>query len=167
MRRRATLMAIGLVFALLGVAAMRLSVSPVAAQEAAGVTPRFEALPIVIDPQGAALAAWQFQLRARNGAMKIVGVENGEHPAFAAAPWFDRDAVERGDAERVIVAHLSKRPADRLPQGPTRVATVHVMIERDAGIEFDLTLIAAGNPAGRRIDANIQIATPEAEGNPQ
>ena len=159
MRRRTITIAVLAALLLSGLGLLR-----VTADEAERAVPRFAALPIVIDPQGQPLAAWQFELRARHGEMKIVGVENGDPPAFAAAPWFDRDAVERGRADRIIVAHLSKRPADQLPQGPTRVATVHVMIERDAGIEFDLTLVAAGNPAGERIDADIQIATPEPQG---
>ena len=47
------------------------------------VDPRFMPLAIYLDSP-AAVAAWQFELKDRNGAMTVVGVENGGHPAFHA-----------------------------------------------------------------------------------
>ena len=45
--------------------------------------PRFMPLAIHLDSP-AAVAAWQFELKDRNGAMTVVGVENGGHPAYPA-----------------------------------------------------------------------------------
>ena len=57
-------------------------------------SPRFVPLDIYIDSP-AALAAWQFELKDRNGAMKVVGVESGGHAGFPRAPYYDREAVAR------------------------------------------------------------------------
>ena len=64
----------------------------------ANAAPRFQALEIWIDADQP-VAAWQFELRDANGFTTIVGVENGDSDAFGDAPYYDRDAVDSGDAE--------------------------------------------------------------------
>ena len=101
------------------------------------------------------LAAWQFELAERNGRMQVVGIEGGEAPPFAEPPFYDREAVEGGRADRVIVASYSLAPSSALPTGRTRVARLHVRVGGEGAPEFDLRLVNAGAPDGRAIDAAI------------
>lgn len=116
--------------------------------------PRFVPLAIRLDSP-APVAAWQFELTDRNGAMKVVGVENGGHPAFPRAPYYDREAVARGDAERIVLADYSLTEESLLPIGRVRLATLHLMLEGKP--DFDLRLIAATTPEGNAIDATISL----------
>ena len=109
------------------------------------------------------MAAWQFELRDRNGAMKVVGVENGGHPAFPRAPYYDREAVARGGAARIVVADYSLAEESLLPVGRVHLATLHLMLEGEP--DFELRLITATTPAGSAIDASISFAEPD--DNPQ
>ena len=120
--------------------------------------PRFVPLAIHLDSP-AAVAAWQFELRDRNGAMKVVGVENGGHPAYPRAPYYDRESVARGDAEKIVLADYSLAEEDRLPIGRVRLATLHLMLEGEP--DFELRLITAATPEGRAIDASITLAEPD------
>lgn len=119
----------------------------------ADATPRFEALEIWIDA-AEPIAAWQFELRDGNGHTTIVGVENGDSDAYEEAPYYDRGAVDSGEAERIVVADFSL--ADNLPRGHFRLATVHVMIDGGEP-EFELTLVTATNRDGQRVDASISV----------
>ena len=125
-------------------------------------SPRFMPLAIHLDSP-AAVAAWQFELKDRNGAMKVVGVENGGHAAYPRAPYYDREAVARGNAARIVVADYSLADASLLPAGRVRLATLHLMLEGEP--DFELRLIAAATPAGSAIDAPISLTEPN--DNPQ
>jgi hypothetical protein len=119
-------------------------------------TVRFAALDIYLDCR-TPVAAWQFELGERHGLMMVVGVENGESAAFERAPYYDREAVEHGRADRVIVADFSLQPAEKLPVGRTRIATIHVQLVGDQAPDYQLRLLAAGDSAGRPIDAEISL----------
>ena len=121
---------------------------------------RFATIDVYVDSPEP-LAAWQFELREATGAMAVVGVENGESPAFAGTPHYDLDAVAQGRAERIIVADYSLGESATLPVGRTRVATVHVRLMGAQIPEFELQLIAAGNAAGQSIDAAAVIELQE------
>jgi len=121
-------------------------------------SPHFTALAIHLDSP-VAVAAWQFELRDRNGAMKVVGVENGSHPAFPRAPYYDREAVARGGAERIVVADYSLAEESTLPVSRVHLATLHLMLEGEP--DFDLRLITATTPEGSAIDALISFAGPD------
>lgn len=97
------------------------------------------------------VAAWQFELKARNASMKVVGVENGGSDVFQRAPYYDREAVTRGEAHRIVVADYSLAEESELPSGRVRVATVHVMLDGDA--DFELNLVTANAADGRPIEA--------------
>ena len=125
-------------------------------------SPRFVPLDIYIDSP-AALAAWQFELKDRNGAMKVVGVENGGHAAFPRAPYYDREAVARGSASRIVVADYSLADESMLPIGRVHLATLHLMLEGEP--DFELRLITATTPEGSAIDASISFAA--LDDNPQ
>ena len=117
-------------------------------------SPRFVPLDIHLDSP-AALAAWQFELEDRNGAMKVVGVEHGGHAAFPRAPYYDREAVARGGAARIVVADYSLADASRLPVGRVRLATLHLMLTGEP--DFELRLVTATAPDGRAIEASISL----------
>ncbi|HMB73027.1 MAG TPA: hypothetical protein VKQ06_05610 [Gammaproteobacteria bacterium] len=148
--------------ALLGIAAccavlaqqVERSAAPLAAEAAV----RFASIDVVIDAPEP-LAAWQFELSDGNGSMLIVGIENGDSAAFADAPYFDLDAVQAGRAERIVVADFNASPGADLPQGTTRIATVHVRYDAQTSPDYQLRLMAAGNAAGEPIDAAIELAT--------
>ena len=119
--------------------------------------PTFQTLEIYLDPQGSPLGAYQFELTEAHGRMTVVGLENGEHPAFAQPPFYDHAAVSSGRADRVIAAAYSLRPAASLPTGRTRVCTVHVQLTGAGEPEFELSLVVAGNAEGRPIPATIEF----------
>ncbi len=103
------------------------------------------------------LAAWQFLLQERNGAMQVVGVENGESPAYTRAPYYDREAVNLGTADRIIVADYSLAKTADLPRGRVRIATLHLMLKSDLQPDFDISLVAAARPDGQHLDATISV----------
>lgn len=105
------------------------------------------------------LAAWQFELTERGGRMQVVGIEGGESASFAEPPFYDRDAVEQGAADRIIVADFSLNTADALPSGRTRVARVHVRLSGEEQPDYELRLVAAGSTNGRSIDAEVSLDT--------
>ena len=118
---------------------------------------RFAALDIyteTIEP----LAAFQFELTERHGVMQVVGIENGDNPGFAHAPYYDRDAVQQGSADRIVVASYSLADRSVLPRGRERIATVHVRLRGAIAPEFNLKLIAATDSDGRAIDAAIRYS---------
>lgn len=134
------------------------SFAPVLAAQPPGH--RFVAVDIFLDsPQP--VAAWQFELRSDNAT--IVGVENGESRAFRDAPYYDREAVERGNAERIIVADYSLAAPDALPSGRIRVATLHLLLADRGEPQFDLELITAVTHDGAVIDATIDLEGGEGE----
>jgi hypothetical protein len=53
----------------------------------------FTFVDVFIDPQGKPLAAYQFELRTTAGEAKLVGIEGGEHAAFAHPPYYDPKAL--------------------------------------------------------------------------
>ncbi|HEX5786647.1 MAG TPA: hypothetical protein VFY03_00595 [Woeseiaceae bacterium] len=118
---------------------------------------RFAALDIWLEAP-APVAAWQFELRDGSAAMQVVGVEGGDSAAYPDAPYYDRDAVAAGVADRIVVADYSLEPASRLPRGRTRVATVHVMLPAAAEPDFQLILVTATTHDGRPLDAALGFA---------
>jgi len=115
----------------------------------------FFAVDVFIDPRGKALGAYQFELEPAAHGVKVVGVENGEHEAFAGAPLFDRAAVEAGRADRIIVASYSLLAPERLPTAKTRVARVHLAGWGRGEMDVKLKLVTAGDADGRKIDAVV------------
>lgn len=117
----------------------------------------FAVLDVYIDSQDQNLAAWQFELTDTNKHMQVVGVENGEHSSFARVPAYDRDVIDQGNAERIIVANFSLAPSNELPRGQTRVASIHVRLDGEP--DYQLRLVNAGNAGGVSISATITLRT--------
>ena len=118
---------------------------------------RFAQLHIYLDSGSRALAAYQFELKATAGrpalakaGVKIVGVENGEHPAFEEPPYYDPAALAK---DRIIIAAFSTD--ENLPKGRTRITTIQLQIIGDAEPEYELELTVAGDANGNEIPAKI------------
>ena len=118
---------------------------------------RFAAVDIYLDT-AEPVAAWQFELSDRLGTMKVVGVEQGESAAFERVPYYDREAVRRGQADRIIVADYSLADADALPTGKSRIATLHLMLSGETDADFNLQLVTATTYDGEAMDARISLA---------
>lgn len=119
---------------------------------AATAAERFETVNIVIHSD-APLAAWQIEI---TGTMTLVGVENGEHPAYPRAPYYDREAARAGELDRIVIASFST--AADLPSGTTRIVTLHVL--KDAASTLNARLVTAAQPDGRPIDARLSMKYP-------
>ncbi|MCL5281722.1 MAG: hypothetical protein M1376_17630 [Planctomycetes bacterium] len=119
---------------------------------------RFAPVHVYLDSGDRPLAAYQFELKAQTGQIKIVGVEGGEHPAFQEAPYYDPAALMN---DRIIIAAFST--GTDLPQGRTRVATVHLQILGDAEPQYELKLIVAADKEGEEIPADLNLQTGESK----
>lgn len=117
--------------------------------------PRFAAVDVYLDSDQP-VAAWQFEFSSRGG--KIVGVENGESEAFGGTPYYDREAVQLGTADRIVVADFSLAETSRLPSGRIRVATLHLVLDGAGDPEFEAGLVTAVTHDGATIDASIGLA---------
>ncbi len=131
----------------------------VAQQASYSGTVRFETIDIYLD-SAEPVAAWQFEFDEQNGLMAVVGVENGSSNAFSEAPYFDREAVQLGRADRIIVADYSLEPKESLPVGRIRLATIHVRLSGDDLPEFQLSLVAAASADGKPVRASISMDRP-------
>lgn len=129
------------------------------APDSAASAVRFTTLDVFV-ASSEPLAAWQFELAERNGRMTVVGVENGDSAAFRDAPYYDLETLQRGAADRIVIADFSLSNAASLPVGRTRVATVHLRLTGTAAPDYEVRLIAAGNSAGEPIDAAISLGRP-------
>jgi hypothetical protein len=109
---------------------------------------RFMPVDIYIDPHGEPLAAYQLELFDENESIRIVGVEGGESPAFAAPPYYDPKAIAH---HKIILAAFST--AKVLPTTKSRVTTVHVIQEGRPDPDLHVSLTAAATPTRERIDA--------------
>lgn len=117
---------------------------------------RFEAIDVFVDSGNQRLAAWQLELKSTASDMQIVGIEGGEHPAFAEPPYYDARAMNNN---RVIIAAFNT--GDNLPSGRSRVARIHVQV-RGAGARTWLSeLTTSATADGTKIRAEISIAKAE------
>lgn len=112
---------------------------------------RFAPLNIYIDSGSKSLAAYQFELKATVGQIKIVGVEGGSPEAFKEAPYYDKAALYAKD--RIIIAAFST--AGNLPSGRTQVATLHLQIIGQVEPQYELKLIVAADADAKEIPAEI------------
>ena len=129
---------------------------PVLAQQSEqDITPvqpivRFAPLHIYLDSGSRPLAAFQFELKAVAGQIKIVGVEGGQHAAFREAPYYDPAALAN---DRIIIAAFNT--GSELPTGRTRIATIHLQIIGEAEPDYELKLVVAGDADAKEIPAKI------------
>jgi hypothetical protein len=119
---------------------------------------RFAPVHIYLDSGDKPLAAYQFELKARSGQIKIVGVEGGAHPAFREAPYYDPAALMN---DRIIIAAFNT--GTDLPHGRTRIATIHLQILGDAEPQYELKLVTVADDNGQRIPAELNLQTGESK----
>jgi len=126
-----------------------------AAESSAEPGAAFRALDVYVDSHSAPLAAYQIEIQAPQGEVKIVGIEGGEHPAFLAPPFYDPKAMRQ---ERLILAAFSTHSEVGLPKGKTRVATVHYQSLSGAAARFTVKVQTAANSevVKTSIDATVQ-----------
>jgi hypothetical protein len=126
-----------------------------AGQAATKVGPkvRFAPLHIFLDSGSRPLAAFQFELKAAAGQIKIVGVEGGQHAAFKEAPYYDKAALYKSN--RIIIAAFNT--GSELPKGRTRIATIHLQIIGDAEPDYELKLTVAADADAKEIPAKISF----------
>jgi len=105
---------------------------------------------VFVDSKDKPLAAYQLEFAVTNGNARIVGIEGGEHPAFAQPPFYDPVAMQQ---ERVVLAAFSTEAADKLPKGKTRVATIHIQTSGAADLDFKTKLQTAADARGRKLEA--------------
>ena len=83
-------------------------------------------------------------------------MEGGEAKAFEEPPYYDPAALSR---DRVIIAAFNT--GEDLPQGRTRVATIHLQIIGDVALEYQIDLGVAASMDGEEVAAEITL-----DGNP-
>lgn len=117
---------------------------------------RFDAIDLYVDTGDDPLGAYQLDLSAAVGDVKIVGLEGGEHPAFAEPPYYDPAAMQ---GDRVIIAGFSTAAAHTLPTGKTRIATIHVQITGDIEPKYSVELQVSATTDGKGIPAEFTLET--------
>jgi hypothetical protein len=115
---------------------------------------RFTVVDVMVDSGTEPLAAYQLELSATNSAVKIVGIEGGEHSAFTKSPYYDPAAIQQ---ERVVLGAFSTAAAAQLPRGAVRVASVHCLVANDAKPTFTAKVTAAATSGGRTILIQINV----------
>ena len=114
----------------------------------------FRAVDIFVKSKGQPLAAYQVQVAFLGLKTKISGIEGGSHPAFKKPPLYDPKAMQK---EQVIIAAYNTGPAEELPKGKVRVATIHLQITGSKAPDFSFKLITAGTVEGRKIPAKVAV----------
>ncbi len=113
----------------------------------------FETVNVYVDSADHPLAAWQVELKATQGDVKIVGVEGGDHrDLYHDPPYYDPKALTSGS--RIILA--SYTTADSVPKGKSLVARVHVRVIGD--YRLSITPMATADPTGQSITATASVA---------
>ena len=115
---------------------------------------RFATMDVYLQSAGP-VAAWQFELDDVRGSTIVVGVERGDNSAFIRVPYYDRDAVTRGDAERIVVADYSLADEADLPSGRTHIATLHLMLTGEP--EFNLQVTTATDYEGKYLQSSASF----------
>ena len=119
-------------------------------QEPVRVT--FRAVDLFVDSGNQPLAAYQLTFACADKDAKIVGIEGGEHSAFAEPPYYDPKAMQNN---HVVVAAFNTTSPEQLPRGRTRIATVHLQTTASVG-RYELKVEAAATPTGESITVRAE-----------
>jgi hypothetical protein len=114
---------------------------------------RFTPVDVMIDPKGQPLAAWQLEFAAETGDISLVGVEAGEHPAYAKRPPYYDPAALAG--KRIVVGDYSLDPD--LPKTKTRVVRLMLEVKGDANPQYVTKIMAAANADGKSIPVDVSL----------
>ena len=118
---------------------------------------RFEAIDVFVDSGNQPLAAYQVELASKTPGVEIVGIEGGEHAAFAEPPYYDAKAMHNN---RVIIAAFTT--GENLPAGRCRVARIHVQLQGPGVKEYETKLSVSATTNGKRVPAELSIAKAKA-----
>jgi hypothetical protein len=135
------------------IAILFLIVGPATGQGPVAVT--FRAVDLFVDSGNRPLAAYQLSFACSDANAKIVGIEGGEHRAFAEPPYYDPKAMQ---SNRVVVAAFNITSQEQLPHGRTRIATIHLQTSGNALRKYDLNVEAAATPVGEAITVRAEAA---------
>lgn len=91
------------------------------------------------------LVAYQIEITYDAQAIRIVGLEGGNTPAFVKAPYYDRKGLQGG---RIIVAAFTTKD-EGLPTGRMRIARIHVAVSGEAAQPKAELMTAAGKDGSR------------------
>ncbi|HIE96275.1 MAG TPA: hypothetical protein EYG03_25000 [Planctomycetes bacterium] len=118
---------------------------------------RFEAIDVFVDSGNQPLAAYQVELASKTPGVEIVGIEGGEHAAFAEPPYYDSKAMNNN---RVIIAAFTT--GENLPAGRCRVARIHVQLKGPGVKEYETKLSVSATTDGKPVPAELSIAKAKA-----
>ena len=113
----------------------------------------FRAIDLFVDSGSQPLAAYQLSFACGAADAKIVGIEGGEHSAFAEPPYYDAKAMQ---TNRVVVAAFNTASPEQLPRGRTRIATIHIQTSANVARRYELKVKAAATPAGESITVSAE-----------
>jgi hypothetical protein len=112
---------------------------------------RFVVVDVFLNSDAKPLAAYQLEFTAASGT-RLAGVEGGAHPAFQTPPYYDARALQQ---ERVVLAAFNTAKAAELPDGKTRIATLHYQVAGNERPRFTARLQSAATVGGRKISATL------------
>lgn len=111
----------------------------------------FRAIDVFVDSGNQALAAYQLTFVGTNS-VKIVGIEGGEHSAFAEPPYYDPNAMQ---SDQVVIGAFNT--SRDLPSGRIRVATIHVRTQSNAAPGYGVEVNAAAAGDGKAITVKVNL----------
>lgn len=120
-----------------------------AGQESGGSS--FRAIDVFVDSGNQALAVYQLTFVGTNS-VKIVGIEGGEHSAFAEPPYYDPEAMQ---SDRVVIGAFNT--SRDLPSGRTRIATLHVQTQSNVAPGYGVEVNAAAAADGKAITVKVKL----------
>ena len=111
----------------------------------------FRAVDLFVDSGNQPLAAYQLSFACTDA--KIVGIEGGEHSAFAEPPYYDPKAMQDN---RVVIAAFNTANPGQLPRGRMRIATIHLQTSAGVARQYELKVEAAATPTGETITVRAE-----------
>lgn len=132
---------------------------PVATAAAQAAATRFGHVDVSIDVADAPLAVYQCEITATVGAVTLVGIEGGEHPAFREPPYYDPRALGQN---RIVLGAFNT--GHDLPRGRTRVARLMVKIAGADRPAYAANVVVAAGADGKPTRATISVRDSDAEG---
>ena len=147
--RRSLARARGPWYGVAALVALLLGVFAMAQTALDNTAPRFTYVDVILNTHDKPLAAYQFEFDGGRDC-QIVGIEGGEHPAFANPPYYDPAAMQH---ERVIAAAYST--AADLPKGVTRVS--RLMLRVIGKPAYRIRVVTAASTDGKPMPAEISI----------
>lgn len=105
------------------------------------------------------IAAYQIEVTGGSN-VSLVGVEGGEHQAYAEPPYYDPALLHaEANIERIVIADYTL--ADNLPSGEVRIARLHLMVQ-GAMPELGVKLVVAAGADEQAIDgATVRVVAIE------